>query len=187
MTDDQSAAAAAPQLDEHTIAAAAELDREAAELENGPAASSAPGQGAPAPTDWPGEAHDLVDFCTAMFFPLYPRLEGVWNEQRRRALEARLWPVLAKYDLNLERLLGKWGPEIMLAGVIAPTIMPTVRAVRADLADLKAAKKEKAKAAPPAGKPAEPAPAPRPMQDAASSSSGPPGVAPDAAKLHEKA
>lgn len=187
MSADQIEGGATPAANDAIFAAAAELDREAAQLEQGPAAPAVgAGSAQPAPTDWPAEAHDLVDFCAGMFFPLYPRLEAVWNEQRRRTLEGRLAAVLQKYNLNLERLLGKWGPEIMLAGVIAPAIMPTVRAVRDDLADLKAKAKEQARAAPPPDKPAAPAPAPRTMADAAASSA-PAGIAPDAAKLHEKA
>lgn len=155
-------------------AAARAIDAEAAELEH-----AGPVPGAPAPAaqavNWQAESHDLVDFATGMFFPLYPRLAGVWTPERCATLEHRLAAVLEKYKLDMGTLLGKWGPEIMLAAAIAPAVLPTVKAIREDNAERRAKAKEKVRAAPPPDTPAAPPP---PASDR-------PAAPPDPLKLHE--
>lgn len=138
--------------------------------------------------DWRAEAHDLVDFTTGMLFPLYPRLETVWTPTRCATLEGRLAAVLQKHNLDMGKLLGKWGPEIMLVATIAPAVMPTVRAVKDDLAELREKAREQARAAPPAGQ-AAPPPAPNvrtTVQDAAAQPDGQAKPPPDTTKLHAK-
>lgn len=175
-----------PLEDPAVLAAAAALDREVAHLDE-LGALAAPGA-PPELVDWNEEAAQFVTFATEMFFPLYPRLESVWTPAKLAALKARLAPVLKKYDLTLAKLFGKWGPEILLALVFVPQILPTVKAVRADLRDLKAAAIEAARAAPPAGQAsAAPAAPLATMMDAASSAPVGPAAPVDALKLHERA
>jgi len=131
------------------------------------------------PIDWQAESHDLVDFTTGMFFPLYPRLAGVWTPERCGTLEKRLAAVLKKYNLDMGTLLGKWGPEIMLAAAIAPAVLPTVKAIRLDHAEHKAQAKEKDRAAPAAGQTDVRAP------PAVRTSEQGPAAPPDPVKLHE--
>jgi hypothetical protein len=181
-----------PLLDDPAIlAAAAALDREAALIEEAGAAAPGAAPIAPEAIDWTEEAAQLVTFATEMFFPLYPRLETVWTPAKLNALEGRLALVLKKYDLSLAKLLGKYGPEIMLAMVLVPSVMPTARAIRADLADLKAKAKEAARAAPPVDQPAAAPPKPAaPLVDAAASSSSAaagPALPPDTEALHARA
>lgn len=139
--------------------------------------------------DWKGEAHDLVDFSTGLFFPLYPRLASVWTPDRCSALEARLALVLQKYNLNMERLLGRWGPELMLAATIAPAVLPTVNAVRDDLRELREKRAEQERAAPPRGRTEAPPPAvrtdARTIDAAAGPASSAPPAPPDQARLHQ--
>lgn len=165
--------------DTYLASAAAALDRTAAELDE-----PLPGAPAAAPVviDWQAEAHDLVDFTTGMFFPLYPRLATVWTAERCGTLERRLAAVLKKYNLDMGTLLGKWGPELMLAAAIAPAVLPTYRAIHEDLDELRAKAREQARAAPaPAG-----APQSAPPPDLAKLSPGPPAP-PDQDQLHKAA
>jgi hypothetical protein len=163
--------------DSRLAQAARSIDGEVAALEGeGPATPGAPAA-TPVAVDWVSEAHDLVDFTTGMFFPLYPRLQTVWTRERCGSLEVRLAAVLKKYNLDMGTLLGKWGPEIMLAAVIAPAVLPTWRAVKEDNAEHRARAKEKDRAAPPAGEESAPAPPAREGQG--------PAAPPDRVKLHE--
>jgi len=118
---------------------------------------------APAPIDWKAEAREVVDLATEGFFPLYPRLAEVWTDQKLDRFTLRLGAVMEKYNLTLGKLLGKWGPEIMLAAVTVPAVVPTYRVVRDTNRELR----EKAKqqqagqelgvtAAAPAAKPSAP-------------------------------
>lgn len=173
--------------DPGVLAAAAALDREAAALESGAVTIAGAVAAAPVDVDWIQEAGHFTTFAREMFFPLYPRLEQVWTEKKIEALNGRLAVVLQKHDITLLKILGKWGPEIMLAAVIVPSVLPSYKAIAQDLADLKAQAAEKARAAPSKGQPSAPAPpAPTPAQDAAASSPAVPGGPPDTAQLHKQ-
>ena len=140
-------------------AAAAGIDADAARLEQpgGPAAAPAAPAG-PVVVDWNAESRDLVEFAAELFFPLWPRLATVWTEEAL-IVDGRLAAVLKKRGLNMERILGQWGAEIMLAAAIVPAVVPTVQAIKADNADHRAAEKTGAapvKAATPAAAAAAP-------------------------------
>lgn len=136
------------------------LLREAAELRGAAGIGPQPGEpAAPAgPTDWKAEADELVEWSYAMFAPLFPRIEPIYTPEKRRAIAAPLAAVCEKYGFTLAEFFRRWGPEFMLAAAVAPVIVPTVRAVRDDLADLKAAHGE-ADTTAGDGKPAGPDPA----------------------------
>ena len=96
-----------------------------------PPAAPPTGQLAAVPAiDWPAEAREVVDFATESFFDLYPRLREVWTPEKLERTTLRLAAVMEKHNLTFGRLLGKWGPEIMLAVVVVPKIPATYRAVR---------------------------------------------------------
>jgi hypothetical protein len=165
--------------DPRLVAAAHAIDGEAAALDDRTLVQPQAVRTSVQPIDWQAESHDLVDFATGMIFPLYPRLAGVWTPERCRTLETRLAAVLKKYNLDLGTLLGKWGPEIMLAAAIAPAVLPTVKAIRTDHAEHKAQQQEKDRAAPPAGRTdVQPPPAVRTSEQG-------PAAPPDPVKLHE--
>ena len=130
---------AAPELAEalaaQLIDVAAGIDGEA-RRESDPIASAtgqppAPQPAAlPAPVDWTAEAREVVELATEGFFPLYPRLAEVWTPAKLDRFTLRLGAVMQKYDLTFGKLLGKWGPEIMLAVVVVPKVPATYRVIR---------------------------------------------------------
>jgi hypothetical protein len=128
------------------IEVAGELDGQA-KREADPIASStgqpAPPQPAalPAPIDWKAEAQEVVDFATESFFDLYPRLGEVWTPAKLERTTLRLAAVMEKYQLTFGRLLGKWGPEIMLAVVVVPKVPATYRVIRDTHRELREKKK----------------------------------------------
>ena len=127
----------------------------------------------PAPIDWKAEAQEVVDFATESFFDLYPRLPEVWTPAKLERTTLRLAAVMEKYQLTFGKLLGRWGPEIMLAVVVVPKVPATYRVIRDTHRELR----EKAKlerpaqpqvtaAAPaaPASAPTGPASSPKPPE-----------------------
>lgn len=104
--------------------------------------SAPPAALAPAPVDWTAEAREVVELATEGFFPLYPRLAEVWTDEKLERLNVRLGAVMQKYDLTLGKILGRWAPEIMLAAVTIPAVVPTYRVIRDTNRELR----EKAKA-----------------------------------------
>jgi hypothetical protein len=112
---------------------------------------------APAPVDWTAEAREVVELATEGFFPLYPRLVEVWTAPKLERFTLRLGAVMQKHDLTLGKLLGKWGPEIMLAAVTVPAVVPTYRVIRDTHRELRERKKQEAP--PPVAPAAAPAPA----------------------------
>jgi hypothetical protein len=130
---------------------------------------------APAPIDWKAEAREVVDLATEGFFPLYPRLAEVWTDQKLDRFTLRLSAVMEKYDLTIGKLLGKWGPEIMLAAVTVPAVVPTYRVIRDTNRELreKAKQQQPPGAPPPAGAPAPTAAASAPTAGASSSTPTP--------------
>jgi hypothetical protein len=134
-----------------------------------------------APIDWAAEATDLMDFTVDTFVPLYPRLATVWTPERRLKIEKRLARVLEKHNLDMGRILGSWGAEIMLVAAIAPTVPASWQAIKADRAEQQEQAKEASRAAPPSGRTyAQPPPAVRTVDQG-------PAAAPDTTKLHEQA
>lgn len=147
----------------------------------------------PAPIDWAAEAREVVDLATEGFFPLYPRLAEVWTPQKLDRFTLRLSAVMQKYDLTLGKLLGKWGPEIMLAAVTVPAVVPTYRVIRDTNRELREkAKEQKPAPAPTAAAPAAPAAQPSAPTAPASSPKAPgefsgPKPAPDPLRLDLRA
>lgn len=158
-------------------AAAADIDGAATSADQIPGTEAA-APIAPVVIDYTAEAKDLTDFCAGMFLPLYPRLATVWTDEKRAILNQRLGAVLAKHGLSLERLLGQWGPELMLAVCVAPAILPTIQAIKADNAEARAQAQQQSQPQAPAQAAAVAAVATPP---------GKPAAPPDKAKLHEKA
>jgi hypothetical protein len=175
-------AAAPAELGEELAAAliktAGAIDGEAAiaadPIATGQPPGAAPLTPLPAPIDWKAEAREVVDLATEGFFPLYPRLEEVWTPAKLERFTLRLSAVMQKYDLTLGKLLGKWGPEIMLAAVTVPAVVPTYRVIRDTNRELREKKKQEQPAGvvTPAAAPAPAAAASAPK--AAASSSTPP-------------
>lgn len=172
-------ARAAPELAEDLatalLSAAGAIDGEAKASADPIAGASgqpaaAPLAALPAPSDWPAEAREVVDLATEGFFPLYPRLVEVWTPAKLDRFTLRLAAVMQKYDLTLGKILGKWGPEIMLAAVVVPAAVPTYRVVRDTHRELRERKKQEAPppAAPPAGAPPPAAAASAPAASASS-------------------
>lgn len=135
-------AAPAAMVDPALIAAAA-ADRaessQPAAVPGQPAAAPA----APAAADYDAESRDLVAFAWALFDPLYPSLRPIYTAEVRATIAARLAPIARKYGWTLEF----FGPEIMLGVTLAPLIVPTARAIKADNAAARAAKAAPVKAA----------------------------------------
>jgi hypothetical protein len=118
--------------------AAAALDVEAARVEEGAAAPGAPIEAPPAPVDRAAEATDLVEFCSTLLFPLWPRLEQVYLPAVRARLAGAAVPLMAKYDFSLADFFKAWMPEIGFAMVAVPLVTPTLQAIRADRLERKA-------------------------------------------------
>ncbi len=163
----------------------ADLLRVAAAIDGEAAASSSPIGGEkpgdtpssappapPPPVDWTAEAREVVDLATEGFFPLYPRLREVWTDEKLERLTLRLGAVMQKYDLTLGKLLGKWGPEILLGAAIVPTVVPTYRVIRDTHRELR----EKAKQERPAPQPAAAATAAAPLAPMPAASSPKPAT-----------
>jgi hypothetical protein len=140
------AAVATPAADT-LAAAAAVLDVEAARVEEGAGAPGAPSEAPPAPVDRAAEATDLVEFCSTLLFPLWPRLETVYLPAVRARLAGAAVPLMAKYDFSLSDFFKAWMPEIGFAMVAVPLVTPTLQAIRADRAERKASEVSAAKPA----------------------------------------
>ena len=129
MSDGDNSGLVAPDI----LAAAAADAATASEGATAPAAAALPGAPAvAAPVDHKAEALDLLRFATGLLFPLYPSLEKVYTPAVVAKLADASGPLLAKYGLSMESMLGRFGPEIGFAIVAVPLIKPTVEAIRAD-------------------------------------------------------
>jgi hypothetical protein len=114
------------------------------DLEASPPAAALPGQpGAPLPPpddyDYEGDARDVVDFAAMSFSELYPSIEKVWDDARRKRLAVAAGRVMKKHKWTADMIMFGWGPEIMLAGCIIASVPATYRAVKADMATQDAA------------------------------------------------
>lgn len=149
---------AAPELGEalvtQLIEAAGGIDKQATNQADpiasatGEQPAAPPAAAPPPPIDWKAEASEVVELATEGFLPLYPRLAEVWTPAKLDRLTVRLGAVMQKYDLTLGKLLGKWGPEILLGAVIVPAVVPSYRVVRDTNRELREKAKEQKPPAP---------------------------------------
>jgi hypothetical protein len=104
-------------------------------------ASSSPASSSPA-ADFGKEAALLVTFLceTVSADGMYPSLRTIYTAETQSKIAAALAAVMAKYNLDFAQWLARWHPEISLALVTVPLIVPTIEAVRRDLAASKAEK-----------------------------------------------
>ena len=117
-------------IDKSLLAQANAIDGAAApgaEAGHGPAT---PGDAAPA--DWPNESRQLVAFLCTSIVPLWPSLGKVYTPETQTSIAAALAPVLQKYNFDLGRLFGRFGPEIGFAMVALPLVIPTLEAIKHD-------------------------------------------------------
>lgn len=185
MTDTATEGELAGDLGLATIARS--LDADATRSDTAGAAGQPAGAPAPLEHDYTADAKELVDFAAELYFPIWPRLEQVWDQERRAKLVVRAAAVMKKWNFTMEAFLGKWGPEIMLAMSVGPAVLPTIQAIKADNADARKKAAEAERAAPPPDKSDAPPPkaAPAPADAAASSASS--AAPPDELKLHKQA
>lgn len=116
-------------VDRSIIDAALADAQRAATLAADTAAPNAPPAALPAPpVNYAAAAVDLVEFAGALFFPIYPSLEKVYDKETRGRIAAPLGQVMEKYRLDL----GALGCELALAITLIPTIAPAAAAIRAD-------------------------------------------------------
>ena len=114
-----------------------------------PAAAAQPG----AP-DYDGDARDLVEMLCGGLCMAHPRLDAVYTDPARARIAGALARVMQKYQWDL----GMFGPELVLAAVLAPAVVSTAKIMREDWAADKAQIARPAAASP--ASPASPAAAP---------------------------
>lgn len=177
MPTDQEKGAPGGAIDAGLAALAKSIDAEGGAA--GPGAASNDPAAPAAPTDYQAEARELIDFLTATLVPLYPSLAAIYTTEVKGSVAIGVAPLLKKYDFDLAKLFGKYGPEIGAAMVLVPLVAPTLQAVAADR---QAHKEARAAAAAKAKQAAAPAAA-----AGADASSAPAGGIPDPNKLADKA
>jgi hypothetical protein len=95
--------------------------------------------------DYDGDARDLVGFLCDGLSVAHPRLDAIYTEPARNRIAERLARVMEKYQWDLSM----FGPELMLAAVLAPAVVSTAKIMRQDWAADKAQQPRIAPAAAP--------------------------------------
>lgn len=88
------------------------------------------------------EARAIITFALTLFVPMYPSLAGIYTDEAQSRLAAVSVPLMQKYDISMEGIFAKWGPEIQFTAVAGPLLIATAQAVKADNAARAAAAKE---------------------------------------------
>jgi hypothetical protein len=76
----------------------------------------------------------MLAVAIPLICPLYPSLEAIYSPDVCVQLAVTLGPLLAKYNVNLEDMGGKYREEIAAAFVCGPIAIATYKGIKADIA-----------------------------------------------------